>query len=134
MADFALKDTNPDYSLPIRAILNTLWRRRVLAGSLFLGVMLLTTAITLLTPRTYQSRMKLLVKNTRPDLVVRADSGSDSATNGDVRETQVNSEIELLRSSDILDRGRSHLPVTGTGVRNGIGLRNATAHSCAKSD
>ena len=58
--------------------------------------------VTLLMPRQYESRMKVLVKNERADLVVSPDARNGGQPHGDVSETQVNSEIELLTSNDLL--------------------------------
>jgi uncharacterized protein involved in exopolysaccharide biosynthesis len=46
--------------------------------------------------------MKLLVKNERKDLVVSPDSNASTVHTNELTETQVNSEIELLRSKDVL--------------------------------
>jgi uncharacterized protein involved in exopolysaccharide biosynthesis len=59
---------------------------------------------TFLMPRQYESRMRILVKNERADLVVSPDARDRSQPPGDVSEAQVNSEIELLTSNDLLVR------------------------------
>ena len=48
--------------------------------------------------------MKVLVKNERADLVVSPDARNDAVLHADVSEAQVNSEIELLSSNDLLAR------------------------------
>lgn len=53
-------------------------------------------------PRKYQADMKLLVENDRADLVITPGKSGTDAERSDVNETEVNSEMELLRSRDIL--------------------------------
>lgn len=54
-------------------------------------------------PRKYESRMKFLVNNERADLVITPEKGPSMAPISEVDEAQVNSEMELLRSRDILE-------------------------------
>src|SRR6476660_710874 len=82
-----------------------LFRRRGLVLVTFLTVIAGTILVTLLLPNRYESRMKILVKNQRVDVAITAE-----ATNGlsaptienEVSENQINSEIELLTSNDLL--------------------------------
>lgn len=69
---------------------------------LFTGVFGVVALVTFLMPRQYESRMKVLVKNERADLVVSPDARNGGQQRGDVNETEVNSEIELLTSNDLL--------------------------------
>jgi uncharacterized protein involved in exopolysaccharide biosynthesis len=57
---------------------------------------------TLLMPKQYETRMKVLVKNERADAVVSAQSNGVSGYRGEVSEVQINSEIELLTSNNLL--------------------------------
>ena len=56
-----------------------------------------------LAPRKYEAVMKLLVKNERADLVLTPGKNSSDAEHSEPNETEVNSEMELLRSRDILE-------------------------------
>jgi uncharacterized protein involved in exopolysaccharide biosynthesis len=84
---------------------SAVFRRRGLVLFIFLAVIAGTILVTLLLPNRYESRMKILVKNQRVDVAITAE-----ATNGvnaptienEVSENQINSEIELLTSKDIL--------------------------------
>lgn len=58
--------------------------------------------LTIIMPRRYESQMKLLVNNERADLVITPEKNSPAAPPSEVSETEVNSEMELLRSHDIL--------------------------------
>jgi uncharacterized protein involved in exopolysaccharide biosynthesis len=57
---------------------------------------------TLLMPKQYETQMKVLVKNERADMIVSADRNGASDYRGEVSEAQINSEIELLNSNNLL--------------------------------
>jgi uncharacterized protein involved in exopolysaccharide biosynthesis len=59
---------------------------------------LLTTVI----PRRYESKMKFLVNNERADLVITPERNQQEPPRQDLTEAEVNSEMELLKSQDIL--------------------------------
>jgi succinoglycan biosynthesis transport protein ExoP len=75
------------------------WR---LALCVSFGCIGLAGLLTIVLPRKYESRMKFLVNNERADLVITPEKGPSTAPIGEVDEAQVNSEMELLRSRDIL--------------------------------
>jgi uncharacterized protein involved in exopolysaccharide biosynthesis len=79
-------------------------RRKWLILITFLLVFGGVTAGTLLMPKQYETRLKILVKNDRADTVVTADSNSGSGYRGEVSETQINTEIELLNSENLLQQ------------------------------
>jgi uncharacterized protein involved in exopolysaccharide biosynthesis len=56
---------------------------------------------TLLTRKQYRSEMKYLVQNARSTAVLSSDRSSSSIVNG-VTEEQLNSELEILQSEDVL--------------------------------
>jgi uncharacterized protein involved in exopolysaccharide biosynthesis len=89
-------------SISLKTILAVLFRHKGLVLGLFLGIVSVVSAVTFLMPREYESRMKVLVKNERADLVVSPDARDAGQIRGDVSEAQVNSEIELLTSNDLL--------------------------------
>jgi uncharacterized protein involved in exopolysaccharide biosynthesis len=53
-------------------------------------------------PRSYTSTAKFLVRNAREEMVVNAGDGAATGSRDGVTEETINSEIELLRSRDIL--------------------------------
>ncbi len=67
------------------------------------GIVGLAGLVTILMPKKYESRIKFLVKNERADLIITPDKSSPTPAPNEVTETQVNSEIELLRSRNILE-------------------------------
>ncbi|HSS21583.1 MAG TPA: Wzz/FepE/Etk N-terminal domain-containing protein [Pyrinomonadaceae bacterium] len=89
----------------IRDVAGILFRHKLLLCATFLTVVLGTAVITFLMPNEYESRMKILVKNTRSDVPITPQQTLGSTGNffdSDVSENQINSEIELLTSEDLL--------------------------------
>jgi uncharacterized protein involved in exopolysaccharide biosynthesis len=93
----------PRGNLTSRAAVEALFRQK----RLFLyiaGAILLTTAIfTVLKHKQYRSEMKFLVQNTRGNVVITPERTTSANVASDVSETQVNSELEILHSHDVLD-------------------------------
>lgn len=81
-----------------------LFRRKGLVLLTFLTVIAGTVIVTLLLPDKYESRMKILVKNQRVDVTITAANAQQPSALADseVTENQINSEIELLQSRDLL--------------------------------
>lgn len=82
-----------------------LFRRKMLVLMIFLTVIAGTAVVTFLLPNRYESRMKILVKNQRVDVAItpEATTGLNAPTvENEVSENQINSEIELLTSKDLL--------------------------------
>src|ERR1035441_5214036 len=57
---------------------------------------------TFLMPKQYETRMKVLVKNERADIVVSPDSNGSPAYRSEVSEADINSEIGLLTGKNLL--------------------------------
>ena len=92
-------------SISLRDGASALFRRKALVLVTFLTVVLGAFALTLLLPDKYESRMKILVKNQRVDVAItpEATAGAPApAVENEVSENQINSEIELLTSKDLL--------------------------------
>jgi uncharacterized protein involved in exopolysaccharide biosynthesis len=83
----------------LRAILSRRKWQILITFSLILAAVALITAVM---PRKYQTRMKFLVKNERADMVVSAGNNAQASLPGEVSETQINTEIELLNNNDLL--------------------------------
>jgi uncharacterized protein involved in exopolysaccharide biosynthesis len=88
--------------MSLKSLVAVLFRRKSLLLGLFGGVFGVVALVTILMPRQYESRMKVLVKNERADLVVSPDARNGGQPRSEVNETEVNSEIELLTSNDLL--------------------------------
>ena len=77
------------------------WKLTLLVTS---SCIALAGLISHLLPHRYESEMKFLVNNERADMVITSGANPSPAPPAEVNETEVNSEIELLRSRDILER------------------------------
>src|SRR5712692_3669575 len=90
-------------SISLRDGAGAMFRRKALVLLTFLTVVLGTAIVTFLLPNKYESRMKILVKNQRVDVAItpEATAGAPSVES-EVSESQINSEIELLTSRDLL--------------------------------
>ena len=85
---------------------SAIFRRKTLVLVTFLTVILGTAIVTFLLPNRYESRMKILVKNQRVDVAITPEATTGAAgaptVQNEVSENQINSEIELLTSKDLL--------------------------------
>jgi uncharacterized protein involved in exopolysaccharide biosynthesis len=86
--------------LTLNDVLTIGFRRRRLVVRTFLAIFLALSVFVLLRPARYQSSMKLLVKQERVDPVPADDSSRPQSWS--VTEEQLNSEVELLKSHDLL--------------------------------
>ena len=94
-------------NLSLREGSGVLFRRKALIVTAFLTIALATAAVTFLLPNKYESRMKILVKNMRVDVAItpeRTNGTSGPVLENEVGEAQINSEIELLTSKDLLEQ------------------------------
>jgi uncharacterized protein involved in exopolysaccharide biosynthesis len=78
-------------------------QRRLIAGA-FAAVMLGSALVIWLTPAQYQAEMKILVRRERVDPLVTADASSQSRNARGLTEQEVNSEVDLLKSGDLLEQ------------------------------
>ena len=89
-------------------------RHRRLATISFLGVLLGAAAGAFLLPPRYQTSIKILVKHERLDPLVSANIAGTMPQNvAGVSESEVNSELELIKSNDLLEK-----VVTTCGLQN----------------
>jgi uncharacterized protein involved in exopolysaccharide biosynthesis len=89
----------------VRDIASVLFRHKALIVTTFLTVAIGTAVLTFLMPNEYESRMKILVKNARSDVPITPERTTGTAGtyfDNEVSENQINSEIELLTSDDLL--------------------------------
>jgi len=90
-------------TISIRDGAAALFRRKWMVLLIFLTVLAGTVLVTLVLPDKYESRMKILVRNQRIDVAITPGAAEPSVgTEGEVTENQINSEIELLTSKDLL--------------------------------
>jgi uncharacterized protein involved in exopolysaccharide biosynthesis len=94
-------------NVSVRDIASVVFRHKLLICVTFLTVAIGTAVVTFMMPNQYESRMKILVKNTRTDVPItpeRTSGLNGAAPESEVSENQINSEIELLTSKDLLNQ------------------------------
>jgi uncharacterized protein involved in exopolysaccharide biosynthesis len=87
-----------------RDMATPIFRQRRLASLIFLGVFCGAILTGLFVPRKYQAEMKILVNRDRADTVVTPDPSVAAAPIPSVSEEDLNSEVELLTSRDLLEK------------------------------
>ena len=89
----------------LRDLISPLFRHRRLAAFCFLGVFLGSIAAAVLLSRKYESRMEILVNRERLDPVVTTESTTQLPQMApQVTQEEINSEVELLQSRDVLEK------------------------------
>jgi uncharacterized protein involved in exopolysaccharide biosynthesis len=94
-----------DSSIPtLRDLVVPIFRHRR-AGTLMAAVVFCGASLVVLArPDTYEAQMKILVKRERVEPFVSADRDLRPQARTDVTEEELNSEVELLRSRDLLEQ------------------------------
>jgi uncharacterized protein involved in exopolysaccharide biosynthesis len=78
------------------------FRHRRLIGISFAGILLGGLAVAFLQPAKYRSQMKILVKRDRAETLINAGPNSVWPFDAGITEQQINSEVQLLKSRDLL--------------------------------
>src|ERR1700730_5778994 len=102
--EFQSRAYGPERLPTLRDIATPLFRHRKLVLLTFLSLVLGTLLGIILLPKDYQAEMKILVKRERVDAAVSPGRDAALANSGDVTEEELNSEVELLKSRDLLER------------------------------
>jgi uncharacterized protein involved in exopolysaccharide biosynthesis len=90
--------------LTLRDVIAPVFRHRRLVAVSFLGIFLGSIVAAFLLPKQYQAEMKILVKRERVDPTLTAGKTTTVIdSRAEVSEEQVQSEVELLRSRDLLE-------------------------------
>jgi uncharacterized protein involved in exopolysaccharide biosynthesis len=92
------------YPGTLRDFLAVLFRHKGLILISFFSVFAGAVLTIFLTPRQYESHMKILVKRERMDMVMAPDANSRMVSEPSLSQEDLNSEVELLRSSDLLEK------------------------------
>ena len=96
--------TNSMERLPtLRDVAMPLFRHPRLVLVTFLTIVSAAILGVVLLPAGYQAKMKILVKRERMDAAVSPGRDSAMANSGDIPEEELNSEVELLKSRDLLE-------------------------------
>ncbi|HTV58553.1 MAG TPA: Wzz/FepE/Etk N-terminal domain-containing protein [Verrucomicrobiae bacterium] len=108
MDELAVRQRDRSALLPVslRDAVSPVFRQRRLAAWLFCGIFAGALLAGLLAPRKYQAEMKILVNRERVDPVVTPDPSVPVAAEPQplVSEEDINSEVELLKSRDLLEQ------------------------------
>lgn len=99
------RDVETTESLSIRELLIPLFRRKKTIIATFLAVFVLALAAQLIKGPSYKSQMEILVNRERVDPLVSTQATTQMITaNSPVMPEEVNSEMELLTSRDVLEK------------------------------
>lgn len=122
-----MHSTIDENTFSISNIMAVLARRRWLILGIFTLVFSCAVAYTILAPKQYSTRMKVLVKNERADMIVTAKASDGARSPEEVSESQINSEIELLTSNDLLRSVvlKSGLEQRETGLQKSAAIERA---------
>jgi uncharacterized protein involved in exopolysaccharide biosynthesis len=101
IADVQLMPHEPAHLQPSRAFTEAFFRQHRVFTYVFISVLLLAVAATMLSKKRYLSETKFLLENNRSNAVITADRNS-SATVEQITEQQLNSELEILGSDDVV--------------------------------
>jgi uncharacterized protein involved in exopolysaccharide biosynthesis len=103
-------------------------RRRLQILATFALVATAVVVGTLMMPKQYEAHMKVLVKNERPQMVISPDRNDRPDYHGEINEAEINSEIELLTSDNLLQQvvtkcgldRRQHMAGASTAVERAV--------------
>lgn len=108
MDDLAIRPTSGPTasSMTLRDIAMPVFRQRRLASLIFLGIFCGAILTAVLLPRNYEAEMKILLNRDRADAVITPDPSTVTpiAAVPSVSEEDINSEVELLKSRDLLEQ------------------------------
>jgi uncharacterized protein involved in exopolysaccharide biosynthesis len=125
---------DPGYSPTLRDIVAIGFRRRRLMVLCFLGIVVGSALVALVEGSKYQAEMKILVRHKRVDPPVTSAAEATGVTESAVTTEEINSEVELIQSSDLLekvvaacglDKPQTHFGFSG--VASNPALRRAQA-------
>ena len=88
----------------LRDIATPLFRHQKLVLLTFLALVLGIILGIILLPKDYEAKMKILVKRERVDAAVTPGRDAVMSNPGEVTEEELNSEVELLKSRDLLEK------------------------------
>jgi uncharacterized protein involved in exopolysaccharide biosynthesis len=88
----------------LRDLVTVLFRHYRLMTLAFVGILSGAIVVAVLQANQYQAHMKILVKRERVDPVVTAQSNTITQASTTVSEEELNSEVELLTSNDVLEK------------------------------
>ena len=91
-------------TLTLRDIVAPVFRHRRLVVLSFSGILFGAAIGGLLLPKQYKAQMKILVRFERADPLVTSDRNALLPLRPDISEEELNSEVELLKTRDLLEK------------------------------
>lgn len=102
--NFQSSEFGPQRLSTLRDLVTPLFRHRKLVLCTFFSLVAATVLGVILLPKHYQAEMEILVKHDRVDAAVSSGRDDALANPEDVTEEELNSEVELLKSRDLLEK------------------------------
>ena len=102
--NFYARNGNGVHPLTLRDFVAIAFRHRRLMVLSFSGILLGAILAALLQPNRYEARMEILVKRERVDPVVTPEASAQAQPSPAVTAEELNSEVELLKSRDMLEK------------------------------
>src|SRR5580704_13531737 len=111
-------NSQASFSFSPRDLLTILFRHKRIVVLSFLGILTGAVLAAVLSPKEYRASTKFLIERERLDPVISPGQSTPPETRGEVTEEELNSEVELIKSADVLrqvvvscglDRGKSFL-------------------------
>jgi uncharacterized protein involved in exopolysaccharide biosynthesis len=96
-----VRDSNRMPSLTLRDLAGMGFRQRRAVLLCFFSILLGTIAAALSWPK-YRAATEILVRRERVDPVLTSEAGNSMIVNSEITEEELNSEVELIRSEDVL--------------------------------
>ncbi len=91
-------------ALTRRDVVRPVFRYRRMALRMFAAMALILVSLAVFWPASYRAEMQILVKRERVDPVLSPDGGGSAQASLDVSDTEIFSEVELLKGRDLLER------------------------------
>jgi uncharacterized protein involved in exopolysaccharide biosynthesis len=88
----------------VRDLMTVIFRHRTLIATSFLAILIGVVVGTWLLPKQYEAQVKILVKRERADPIMTPDRSSQSVMLRDITPEDLNSEVELIKSRDLLEK------------------------------
>jgi len=91
-------------TITLRDVLTPVFRHVRLVVLSFVGILIGAILSGLLLPKQYEAQLKILVRRERVDPVVTSDRNPLQSTRPEISDEELNSEVELLKSRDLLEK------------------------------
>jgi uncharacterized protein involved in exopolysaccharide biosynthesis len=103
-SNFSDHHGNGVHTRTLRDLLAIVFRHRQIMLLSFFGVLSVAILAAMLQANRYEAAVKILVKRERVDPIVTSDASTQSQFAPGVTEEEINSEVELLKSRDMLEK------------------------------